>query len=115
MLAPEWRVRRIDGVTVVGVGPHAAGEPAPPGSSLASLCAGSRGVIVDLTGRGPLSSEVLGHMMRAFQAATANGLRLRVCCPSDLIFEELRVVGLRALPIYRTLADTVAAFDNLTT
>jgi anti-anti-sigma regulatory factor len=105
-------IRHIAGITVVGLGPRAAGEPVAPGG-LGAACAGSRGIVVDLAGCDLLDSALLGHMIHAHRAAQANGCRMCVCCPTELARETFDLTRLfRVLPVYDTLADALAAFDT---
>ena len=97
----------------MGVGPNAAGEPVPSGSGLGDVCAGNRGVVVDFAGYKLISSEFIGYLIRAHQAAMASGSRLRVCCPDERAREVLSEVKLdRVVPVFATLAETLAGFDT---
>lgn len=112
MSPPALRLRWFGGIAVVGVGPHAAGEPVPSGVGLVELCAGNRGVVVDLAGCDVFTSELLGHMIRAHRAAQVAGSRLCVCCPHGAVGEALDAVRLgRVLPIFETLAEALADFE----
>ncbi|AMV27437.1 hypothetical protein VT84_23760 [Gemmata sp. SH-PL17] len=105
------RVRWISGIAVVAVGPNAPGEPMPPGSTLASLCAGNRGVVIDFAGYELISSAFLGYLIRAHHAAMTTRSRLCVCCPDGSSRQVLASVKLdRMLPIFATLAEAVADF-----
>jgi anti-anti-sigma regulatory factor len=113
MAVPPFRVRWIGGIAVLGVGPNAAGDPVPPDAGLTTHCAGNRGVVLDFAGYKLVSSEFIGHLIRAHQAAMASGSRLRVCCPDGLARQVLSEVKLeRVLPIFATLAEALADFDR---
>jgi anti-anti-sigma regulatory factor len=108
------RVRWINGIAVVGIGPHAAGDPVPPSVDLADTCRGSRGVILDLAGCKVPSSELFGQMIHAHRAAAAIGTPMRVCCPPGLVWESLTETRLdRVVAVFETLAETLEDFDPL--
>ena len=112
MSLPPMRVRCIEGIAVVGVGPNAAGEPLPTEGGLVGLCTGGRGVVLDFEGSRPVSSAFLGHLIHAHRMALRAGIRLRVCCPMGLAREVLSEVSLdRLLPTYETLAEALADLD----
>ena len=99
-----WALRDVDfsveAGEIVGVGPNAAGDPVPPDVGLTALCAGNRGVVLDFAGYKLVSSEFMGHLIRAHQAAWAAGSRLRVCCPDGSARQVLSEFKLdRVLPI----------------
>lgn len=113
MSLPALRLRWFGGVAVVGVGPHAAGEPVSPEVGLVELCAGNRGVVVDLAGCDVFTSELLGHMIRAHRAAQVAGSRLCVCCPEGVVRDALDEVRMdRVMPIFATLAEALADFET---
>jgi hypothetical protein len=112
MSVPPLRIRWIGGIAIVGVGSNAAGEPLPLGVGLSDFCAGNRGVVLDFAGYELVSSEFLGHLIRAHRAAMVSGGRLRVCCPDGRARQVLSEFKLdRVLPVFATLAETLAEFD----
>lgn len=112
MALPPICVRRISGVAVIGVGPHAAGEPLDPKEGLPGALAGCRGVLFDMVGSRQFSSELIGMMIRAHQIAMRSGVPLRMCCPQGEVREMLSAVNLHNLmPVYDTLAEALAEFD----
>ena len=104
------KVRWIGGVAVLAVGPHAPGEPVPN-----TFRADTRGIVVDFTGDELISSAFIGHLIRAHRAAQTAGCRICVCCPSAEGCEVLRAVNLdRVLPVFPTLGEALAHFDERT-
>ena len=83
-----------------------------PEVGLVGLCAGNRGVIVDLAGCAFFSSHLIGHMIHAHRAAQAAGSRMRVCCPDGVVRDALDEVRMdREMPLFATLADALADFE----
>jgi anti-anti-sigma factor len=69
-------------------------------------------VVLDLAGEELVSSAFVGHLIRAHQAATASGGRLRVCCPDGPARRVLSECNLdRVLPVFATLPEALADFD----
>lgn len=105
------RVRWFGKIVVVGIGPHAAGEPIPLESSLAAVCAGNRGVVVDLVGCRLVTSKILNDLIFAERAAKPSGNRLRVCCPEGFgsyVIGEFKLD--KVFWIFRTLAEALESF-----
>lgn len=114
MSVPHMRVRWISGIAVVGIGPHAAGDPVPPDIGLVGICRGGRGVILDLAGHPIPLSALFGQMILAHRAAVATGGRMRVCCPQGAVWEALTETQLdRVVAIFETLADALADFEPI--
>ena len=112
MSEPPMRVRWVGGIAVLAIGPNAAGDPVPPGVGLVEFCAGNRGVVLDFAGYDLISSAFIGHLIRAHRASMASGTRLRVCCPDGVgrqLLSEVKVD--RVLPIFPTLAESLADFE----
>ncbi len=112
MSVPPFRVRWIAGIAVVGIGPNAAGEPAPSDTSLGDVCANNRRVVLDFAGCNIVSSAFFGQLIRAHHVAMASGSQLRVCCPDELHRRVLTEVKLdRVIPLFATLAEALTGFD----
>jgi hypothetical protein len=112
MALPNFRIRWVGRIAVVGISADAAGEPVPPGVSLGEICSDNLGVVLDFAGCKLVSSEFIGHLIRAHRAAMARGSRLRVSCPEGLPQWVLSEVKLdRVLPVYAILAEALNGFD----
>jgi anti-anti-sigma regulatory factor len=105
------RVRFLNGIAVVGVGKHAAGEPFGQ-DGLVGCCREHSRVVLDMAGAEFVSSEWLGHMIRAHQMATTSGCQWRICCPAGMMREVFGITRLdRLTVIYPTLSEALASFD----
>ncbi len=76
----------------------------------ATVDAGARSVIVDLTGLGFIDSTGLGALVAARNHAVEQGASLRLVCPSERLLKLFRITGLtEVFQIYPGMAEALAA------
>ncbi len=110
MPLPPMQIRFIDGIAVVGVGKHAAGEPLGPDGLIGCFREHPR-VVIDLIGADTVSSEWLGHLIRAHQTVMGTGHQVRMCSPTGELRKVFDITRLaRMQVVFPTLAEALESF-----